>query len=560
MRIANNIPALASYTAVSGTGKKVSASMLRLSSGYRINSVGDDAAGLAIANKMSRRVKAIDMASRNSLDAVSLIQTASGAFKELNDMVIRIRELAVQCSNDTMEPSDRQKADEEVQQLKEEITSISQHTEFNGIKVLNGDAARFTSVKDKSIAKVTYVSDKLDNSFAGGLVFNVPEPTPASFGFEFSTSTDPLSPELVGEKITINGEDIEVEETDTIVSLTTKLTDLVKNLGATVAGTTVTSTKAGSQSRFEIKVAPALSSVFSYNNLQQGTGAASPASFDFKFPEPTDPLPMDLVGKKLKINKEYIQFEKDDNAATLTAKFKGLVDSLGATIEETTAEGTTITTVKSIDAGSQIRFAVDGDSALISLFGIENLQQGADMVVSDGATYNGQPVTCVVDGRYATFTTEQNETIKVEVFKSTDGDFKAEVLDFGQLRFQVGADKNTEIHAQIPCVSAKAIGLEFGAVTTWDSSQRLIDLCDNALEFLSREQAKLGAKQNHLDYTNRSLDNTSVNTAHALSRIRDTDMAAEIAELTKNQVISQAGMSILAQANQRPQQVLQILN
>ncbi|GHV40386.1 flagellin [Clostridia bacterium] len=487
MRLNNNVPALNAYTSLLGVNKKIDSSMRKLASGYKINTVADDAAGLAIANKMRRQTMGLDMASKNALDGVSLVQTANGAFTEMSSMVIRIRELSVQMSNDTNTPEDRRKADEEVQQLKAELSSMAEKTEFNKIRLLNGDASRITRVKDlatdditKDIAKATYVSDKLDVSQPG-----------VNGGLQF----DVLS---VGQPVKII--------------------------------------------------------------LPTGYPTVDPAQA--------------LVGQTFSIGREIIAVGENETAASFTSKIKELTERLGAS---TAVNGGEVH-IYALEEASRLSFIVGGDDDVLAWLGLtRGVQKGVDAELAANPTYNGKPLTAVVEGNHITFTDENNEKIEVDL-KTTKYDpatqkvtfadaagsesasIRVDVLDFGQLRLQVGPNQNMEISIQIPNFSAKSLGLEFGNVKSWNASQELIDACDGALAFIAREQAKLGAYQNRLQYTVASLDNTSENTQSALSRIIDTDMAYEITIMTSQQVIAQAAMSVMGQANQRPQQLLQILS
>ena len=141
MRIVNNVMALNSWRNLTATSGSLSKTLERLSSGLRINRAADDAAGLAISEKMRAQIRGLNQAIRNALDGISLIQTAEGALNETHAILQRMRELAVQATNDTLTPQDREQIQKEINQLTEEIQRISQHTEFNKQKLLDGSFA-----------------------------------------------------------------------------------------------------------------------------------------------------------------------------------------------------------------------------------------------------------------------------------------------------------------------------------------------------------------------------------------------------------------------------------
>ena len=173
MRINHNIPALRTLHQMNRTNSKIDKTMQRLSSGLRINSAADDAAGLAISQKMDTQVRGLQQANRNSMDGISLIQTAEGALNEVHSMLQRTRELSIQASNGTLTRSDRKAITDEVGQLREEINRISEHIEYNERKLLNGEIDRRAFSTDDTLGKVVSMSDGVD---------------PGSYKFEVETA------------------------------------------------------------------------------------------------------------------------------------------------------------------------------------------------------------------------------------------------------------------------------------------------------------------------------------------------------------------------------------
>ena len=448
MAINTNVLALNSHRSLKGVGAKQEKASTRLSSGYRINSAADDAAGLAISEKMRAQIRGLDMASKNSQDAISLIQTAEGGMQEIDNMLQRIRELTVQASNDTndqtveggssQEQGDRVKIQDEINQLVAEIDSMADRVEFNKKKVINGSYSKGTAVEKQALA----------------------------------TAKDGLAAAI---------KDI----TDSIADET----------GSGELGTLL---------KAVIDTAAAV----------------------------TDPADLDQAGKTAISNAI-----KDFKAAAKTAKdatsFKTAFDNLntalsGVTIGTSTAEGTA--------AGAAMtalldEFATAGPSG-----------HYASVEAAGGAAFDAE-----VDVKTA------KEVINMS---SSEG-----------LYFQVGANSDQKMELSISSVKSDMLGIGDGngtaSISVIEASgtdiNAILDQLDTALTYVTTERSKLGAAQNRLEYTQKSLDISSENLTASESRIRDTDMAKEMMNFTQANVLQQAATSMLAQANQSKQGILQLL-
>ena len=482
MRINNNIAALTSYTSILRTDRRIDQSMRRISSGVRINSVADDAAGMAISHKLRTQIRGLEMANRNSMDGISLLQTAEGALQEVDDMLKRIRELAIQSSNDTMEVDDRRKADEEVQQLLKEINETSFKTEFNTIKLLNGGAARLTkSNLGPGTVKTLYVSNEVDVGKLNYTITSVGEPASlasAAAGFAASAAT--------GGTLKINNESVTIPAGASPQEAITQMQELFDRVG------------------IEAMI---------MNN----------GSWD-----------------------DYIA-------------------------------GTESLMLYTKQAGASQALKIEGTFA--AAIGLTGSVTGTDAVLAPGLnTFNGMTMAAVVDGNNIRFTGAKNQVIEVKIELDKPNPAGAwilknnqpitslnatavstDVLDFGVLKLQVGPNKSQEMVIQIPDMSIEGLGIEYLHVKTFADSQSAIGLCDKAMARVAEVRAALGAYQNRLEHTVSSLTVTTEATTQSLSRIYDTDVAWEMTQLTQNRVLSQAAMAILAQANQRPQQVLQLM-
>lgn len=383
MRINYNVSAMLSNNALANNDNLLAQSLERLSSGLKINHAKDNPAGLAMAKRMNAQIEGLSVANQNASDGISIIETADGAMTEVSEMLQRINELAVKSANGTMSDSDRKTVQDEVAQLKEEITRISEVTEFNGQKLLNGEFE------------------------LKGYVYGNPDVKVSSYSKEVPTKEYTIN-SLTIKKEVVNGE----ETGDYFVS--------AKQLGA-------------------------------------------------GFPDPGN-----------------MRAEMNGNLLTLKGanNFEITLDLTGVDLEQ--------------------KLAVPGD--------------------------------------------EVNLT-----------NLKIDATGIGAMRLQIGANEGQVLAVEIPAISLRNMEMEDLDVSTKDGALDAIDSIDKAIRYVSRVRGKLGAYQNRLESTVNSLDITSENMTAAYSRIMDVDMAEEMTNYTTNQVLTQAGTSMLAQANERPSQVLQLL-
>jgi len=387
MRINHNINALNSWRNITMTNMDMSKTLERLSSGLKINRAGDDAAGLAISEKMRGQIKGLDMAVKNSQDAISLIQTAEGALTEVHSILQRMRELAVQASSDTNTNVDRNQIQSELNQLREEIDRISRTTEFNTKKLLDG---------------------KLEN-------------------FRFNPDA----------KVVTGG-----------------------NINVTLGQVN----SAASEGTYIIEVG------------QFNGNVSSP------------------------IDVKVVQIKKD---------------------------GTVASTVATIGDGSA------------NIGGVTIKWNSTTFNISQ---FNGAlPINEVID----------SAVVRIEGAYTSNN----------QLIFQIGSNEGHNMIAGIDDMSSAALGLSTSTlkVTDQNSAERTIMVVDAAIHRVSTARAALGAIQNRLEHTIANLGVAAENLTAAESRIRDADMAKEMMQFTKQQILLQSSMSMLAQANTQPQQVLQLM-
>jgi flagellin len=382
LRINQNIAALNAHRNLVATDNALSKSLERLSSGFRINRAADDAAGLAISEKLRAQVRGLAQAIRNAQDGISMIQTAEGALNEVHSMLQRMRELALQAANDTLSVEDRAAVNREIQQLRAEIDNVSQRTTFNGKALLTGALT----------GKFNAAASTVDDSFGSG--------------GNTGTVSVTVSPDALGGTYTF-----------------------------TVDGGFVT--------------------------LRLGQNGVSQ----------TLQLPSGNVS-----NGDVLNF-----------------DRLG------------------------IRLTLNVTAGTPSYANLGTFLNNKTVVVNDGAAH-----------------------------------------------FQVGPASSDSLGVAFEAVNVESLGLtaaldDFNMNQNVVNAQTLVARLDSALNSVSQQRGKFGAVQNRLEHTVASLGVAQENMSAAESRIRDVDMAQEMVQFTRNQILLQAGTAMLAQANAAPQVVLQLL-
>lgn len=443
MRINHNVAAQLTNVHMRKTERGLAASLERLSSGYKINKAADDAAGLAISNKMRTQIRALEQSSRNADDGSSVIQTAEGALTEIQSMLQRCRELSVQAANDTYTLDDRENIQQEIDKLMDEIDRIAETTEYNGRGLLDGTFGRATT------------SNQLDMD-----VLTINEKVPA--------------------------------------------------------GT------------YEVKA------------VQK----AAAATADFTYTVPS----------MITINDVPVEINESDSQEEIKSKILATCNGLGLDANVTDAPKISVT---SRVAGSQYGIHVESATAVLAD------ARGTDAKATPG---DGFPQDTVVsaDGEYITL--ESGSGFKMVIHAGDNAaDAKFTIYDAGPMDIQIGANEHQDLLIEFPKVSCETLGLREADgddkvnMGCSDNATRAIDVFDAAIGTISDLRSQLGAYENRLESTISSLDVSSENMTEAMSRIIDTDMAAEMTEYTQKSVLSQAATSILAQANNRPQQIMSLI-
>ncbi|WP_326520374.1 flagellin [Faecalispora jeddahensis] len=492
MRIQHNISAINANRQLGINNNSVAKNLEKLSSGYKINRAGDDAAGLAISEKMRSQIRGLDQATNNANDGISLVQTAEGALNETHSILQRMKELATQSSNGTYQNDvDRENIQKEVDALKSEIDRISTSTNFNKINLLDGSLKAYTASSATTAtadavtvtaATATASQAKLTGAMGDG------NGSASNITFKYLSGSE------------------------------------VKEATISYTSTGATGNEAAFKTAFE---ASDLGSLFTYDTTTHS----------------------------------FVSKEKGVSAPQM------LSVTANATASGITTAGATYT------AGTSGKESIELDPTKLS---------AGDTITIGGKVYEFQTAdkvnnvasgnTAVVIGTGATALADTSknleEALKSNGVTSADGTTTAgtvtinasEIGDKGlKLQIGAGATKDQQVSLNIGDMSSKGLSISNISVASQDSALEAISTIENAINTVSGTRADLGALQNRLEHTVNNLGVTSENLTSAESRIRDVDMAKEMMEMTKNNVLTQAAQSMLAQANTQPQSILKLL-
>jgi len=534
--IGTNISSLRAANASTAAGKALATSMERLSTGKRINSAKDDAAGLAIASRMTSAVKSMAVAVRNANDGISMTQTAEGALGEVTNMLQRMKELSTQSANGTLGASERDALQAETDQLTSQINDIAKTTNFNGLNLLDG------SVKDLKLQTGINSGDTVAISMDGVSADKLGL-TGASAG---TVTTGRVSGGTLTSALVVNGVTV-------AASGATGITD-AKTLAATV------------------------------NAKSDQTGVVATASNTTTSTAITGPT------ASFQINGKEVAASTD--AADLAAKINADSDSYGVTatlnddktitLTNTTGEDITTTATafgNDTKAGSVAFSSKDGSKFTITGGAMTG---GSAVGLNDynGVAYTGTAVT----GTALTSTGVKLNGVDIADVPSTAGEtndvFMGKVvtaINAQQTKSGVTAsydattDKLTlssNNGGGVQVEGATELGfVDQGStagtgkldISSQAAASNAMKVIDKALDKVSATRGNLGAIQNRLEVTVNNLTTTSTNLADARSRIEDADFSVESANLAKAQILSQASNAMLAQANQSQQSVLSLL-
>ncbi|MCN2306392.1 FliC/FljB family flagellin [Escherichia coli] len=525
----------------------LSSSIERLSSGLRINSAKDDAAGQAIANRFTSNIKGLTQAARNANDGISVAQTTEGALSEINNNLQRIRELTVQASTGTNSDSDLDSIQDEIKSRLDEIDRVSGQTQFNGVNVLAKDGSMKIQVGANDGQTITIDLKKIDSDTLGLNGFNVNGS--GTIANKAATISD-----LTAAKMDA--------ATNTITTTNNALT-ASKALDQLKDGDTVT-IKADAAQTATVYTYNASAGNFSFSNVSNNTSAKAgdvaasllppagqTASGVYKAASGEVNFDVDANGK-ITIGGQEAYLTSDGNLTTNDAG--AATANAGVSFTDTASKETVLNKVATAKQGTAVAANGDTSATITYKSGVQTYQ--AVFAAGDGTA----------SAKYADNTDVSNATATY-----TDADGEMTTIGSYTTKYSIDAnngkvtvDSGTGTGKYAPKVGAEVYVSANGTLTTDATSEGTVTkdplkALDEAISSIDKFRSSLGAIQNRLDSAVTNLNNTTTNLSEAQSRIQDADYATEVSNMSKAQIIQQAGNSVLAKANQVPQQVLSLL-
>ncbi|OME01072.1 hypothetical protein BSK54_14530 [Paenibacillus odorifer] len=634
MRIGHNITSLNSLNRLNKNNKSITSSLERLSSGLRINIAADDAAGLAISEKMRAQIRGLSQAARNTQDGISLIQTAERGLGTIQDPnLLRLRELAIQASNDTLTNFDRTLIQKEVEQIKLGINDIANNTQFNGIHLLNNDLEVNTNITPvqgnistnwtanipaRDLSKTSdggYVGIRIpgNNPFKldsmGNLVWSQAIPNMDVYSIKESSDGGYI---LLGNDFSagaISDQRINIIKWDANLNeqWSTGVSGVYSIMGNEVIETSdgsfiVAGTGSGIQNW------DGLMAKFNSSGVQQstsivGSSQSNPVGYGSEefnsIIETADGGYLAIGSSSLKLNGSYtdksswvVKYDSNlnplwdtrvgaagddegyraiatsDGGAIIvgsyndSTKTSGLIYKLDSSgnvlweknISNETSNSSQLTSITEMKDGNYIVGGIVDNNYRLSIFDPQGNELANVNLNGGGSTDRLNNIISNDDGSY-TFST----TTGITNFNVSYGSNPGTTYDYKTVNLQVGANSGNNFAVKLTDARTTALGIADIDLSTRQGAELAISKIDKAINTVSSRRSMYGAYQNALEHIHNNLTNYEVNLTAAESRIRDADMAKEMMKLTKYNVLSQASQAMLAQANQQPQGVLELL-
>jgi flagellin len=545
--INTNVASLNAQRNLNGTQSSMQTAIQRLSTGLRINSAKDDAAGLAISSRFTSQIRGLTQAARNANDGISLAQTAEGALSTSTDILQRIRELAVQSANASNSAGDRQALNSEVQQLTQELQRISTSTQFNGQNLLDGSFTTATFQVGANANQTilvnsgNYQTNAYGNYRIGGIAAyktggvgdltvgttNADGATGLGDGWLASASGSDASA-VVG--ATATG--------DFQITSSTGTYDVLYNSGASAAdiAAAVNRTNSGVTASAITQV------VLGGTNNTADASLNQNQTYTFQLSTETgSDTPTDFVTVSFKTGGTETAATAVNSADHLNAAVQAFNDvsgKTGFTAEAVQTEEGQWAIKLTSESGRDLRIANEGDNADVDI---------TDIAVLDGDTSTADALATTLAAGNADGEWDGGDRITGRVIFDSAKSFSVTttVADV----FTAGAGTYGGQLQQVAALD----------VSSYEASLRTLSIVDGALSSLSGQRARYGATQTRFENTISNLQTTSENLSASRSRILDTDFAAETANLTRAQILQQAGVAMLAQANAMPNSVLTLL-
>ena len=626
LSINTNIASQNAQKNVARTQNALSKSLERLSSGLRINSAKDDAAGMAISNRFTAQIRGLDQAVRNANDGISMLQVSEGGMQEVTTILQRMREIAVQAANDTNSASDRASLQGELDQLYSEIDRISASTQFNGINLLDGSGGAKSFQVGANYGQI--VSVDLKSVRTSDLNLNAYSP-------EGSLSSGRVSTVMTA-GLNINGTDILAAAADTAQSAATaindqtgttgvtatayntykgqsgvsgvasglkinndlitasgSMTELVKNINRDAAGVTATLNSNGSitlsnDTGADIIIGGSTTntgltgvalgttyqgyiSLSSSNNLPiavTATGGSTTNLNFWGFNESTGST--SIIGGTVSANKLAagdLLINGVDVGASTGSSAGDKVSAINSVKAKTGVTAAAITTkaykLNFANIGSAAAVTING--SVIDLTAAPAAANLDDVILKLNSSGQGVVASANSSGQLVLTSPSGLDIDVADAADFFDPADQGITRGFITLTSDKGGDIKITGAASISNAgfteqggSSEAIGSGL-SVASLANANNAIERIDAAINMISKNRSELGAVQNRLDSTISNLQNVSVNLSAANGRIMDADFAKETADMTKSQILMQAGVAMLAQAKQLPQSVLELL-
>ncbi|MDP2559862.1 flagellin [Psychrobium sp. 1_MG-2023] len=483
LTVQTNVTSLNAQRNLGASGNELATSMQRLSSGLRINSAKDDAAGLQISNRLTSQISGLNVAVRNAGDGISLAQTAEGALQESTNILHRMRDLSIQAANGSNSPADRRAIQEEVTQLQQELTRIADTTTFGDRKLLDGS---FGTESFQVGAKSFETIQMGLSSFAAADI--------GSYELDIQGLANTTGAAGFGS---------------------------VGSVNTTAAATVTITSSEGPTAALTGANAKALEAAINGSDSSAKADARTLTKLNFAAFTTATSVSFDLQGS----NGTAIQLSatvKDDDVDSLVNEVNKISGKTGITAE-----------------------AIDNEIVLTS-------ESGDDIVLGNYTSTANTVMTAL----------DYEGTARTDTYTLATATPDAVATGVVRLSSSLNYTVQGSATSIMPSTGVESANLE--PVDQIDVSDALgaqlsIEVIDSALAFIDSNRASMGAIQNRLESTISNLSNVVENNSAARSRIRDTDFATETANMTKNQILQQAGTSILSQANQIPQAAVQLL-
>ena len=580
MVIRNNLPALNLSNHMNIMGRNQSKSIEKLASGFRINRAADDASGLAISEKMRAQIRGLDQSQNNAQDGISMIQVAEGALSEIQSCIQRAKELSTKAANGIYVSEDRQSTQSEIDSLIKEINHIADNTNFNNIKLLDGSCySTSVSASDKQ---------KFMGWLNGSWLNDAAEKIKAATGWTLNAGTTlSVTFASVGDKAvaqmsgTFLGKDLTLTVNEDFMSTATAYQGTNGEdgplLGGILADRLIThemvhglmfnnvSNTARPPNWFAEGLAEAVHGASDVRFSKYELGGITDysainsdiQSFDFS----------NSAGNEKNYSIGYIAtsylYTQVESYGT-AGGFKGMMAEMDQTdetfeqlVKKYTGDDYSAFIQNMKDAANAAQTANNFNNDFLKAKCNIDLTDGlADPL--DGTDLSG---SAVIDNQGSeSVPTEASTVLQIGGTDVTVNWNEISSPSVGGIVLQIGDTKDQTLKVSIKSAKASDLGIDQLNVMSQDDANNSMELCKNAINSVSEMRSALGAYQNRLEHTMSSLANTVENAQNAESRIRDLDMAKGMTSYMKNNVLTQASQFLLAQINQQPSQVLQLLN